>query len=704
MSLADVKTKNIVAYSVLVLVLSVQLVIILAVIFSFIPIKLNSFVQTLLPLYWDQVRPHRQLQFYTVFIIFGIMAQAFGMVFFKKQLEEEGFSKVLWPLVIMQAVWVLIEVTAVFKIFTFGEPLWAKWFLYISLAACLLNTIFWPEFKRGLAAAYQWLAHPREDWLTRHWVDVLIPVGVLILLWPAEIAKVMAHVFVWDYFDNLDAFVMHPGWAYLHGLTIDKDVNCNYSVVIPAILGTVAKYGGGFNYDNVMRLIIIATLAYYLAVWAFLRTWLKSALLAAFGFLLAVKLQMFHWGILPVLWRYPSATPVRYLFDLLPVFFVYKHSVGGREKYLWLAAIASGLMMAYQMEVGLYLTVGLYAYVGILLTLPSTRKKFIHQPRDIRKVLGFLVLPFVAGLALLWMVQGPVVMTTEYWSNSTEFARLFLNGFGSLPYWDGLRDKQFFAFCMGFIIPAVYVLTIMIIGALVYLRQLDAPAMFIIYICVYGLGIYHYFVYRSAVTSYYVVCIPFVFVLCFWVQQIVKPLSQQWRRILLSILVVVTLGCLVTGYLFTVYPNALNMAGLDYAQELAFYKKEFHFEEDSALISRLTAPDEPVALVSSFETKILMEAERKPFFYYFPMVWSEPMAALDFVNTEIITVSRMQKTLGQLENKKPRYVFIEKKLFLGKLPAVDYQHFQALSTLIRYLADRYEPYDQGKYLMALKHK
>ena len=110
---------------------------------------------------------------------------------------------------------------------------------------------------------------------------------------------------------------------------------------------------------------------------------------------------------------------------------------------------------------------------------------------------------------------------------------------------------------MGFIIPAVYVLTIMIIGALVYLRQLDAPAMFIIYICVYGLGIYHYFVYRSAVTSYYVVCIPFVFVLCFWVQQIVKPLSQQWRRILLSILVVVTLGCLVTGYLFTVYPHGM---------------------------------------------------------------------------------------------------------------------------------------------------
>ena len=84
----SVKTYNIVAYSALVLVLSLQAVIILAVIFSFIPIKLNSFVYTLVPLYWDQVRPHRQLQLYAVFILFGTMAQAWGMIFLKKQLQD----------------------------------------------------------------------------------------------------------------------------------------------------------------------------------------------------------------------------------------------------------------------------------------------------------------------------------------------------------------------------------------------------------------------------------------------------------------------------------------------------------------------------------------------------------------------------------------------------------------------------------------
>ncbi len=700
----DVKTKNIVAYSILVLVLSVQVVIILAVIFSFIPIQSNNFVQTLLPLYWDQVRPHRQLQFYAVFILFGIMAQAWGMVFLKKQLQDNNFAGRLWPFVIMNGVWVLIEATVAFKIFIFGSPPWAKWFLYLSLLAWALNNIFWPEFKRLSKHCYYWLAHPANAVLASRLADVMVPVAVIFLLWPPDMTKLLAHVFVWDYFYHLDGMVMFPGWAYLHGLALYKDVSSNYSVLIPAFLSTIAKYCGGFSYENVLRLIIIGTLAYFIAVWAFLRYWLKSTLLAAFGLLLAVKLQMFHWGVVPVIWRYPSATPVRYLFDLLPIFFIYKHADCGREKYLWLAAATGGLMMAYCLEAGIYLMLAFYAYGFMLLTLPSTRTKFFHWPADIRKVLGLIVLPIIAGFALLWMVEGRWVWTGEFWNNTTEISRLFLNGWGSLPVWDGLKDKQFFAFCMGFVIPAVYVLTIMIIGAFLYLRQTDAPQMFIVYVCVYGLGSYHYFIYRSAVTSYYVVCVPFIFVLCFWIRQILKPLRQQLRRMILSVLVVLTFGAWVTGYLFTVYPNALNLAGLDLGPEVDFYKKEFNFEKDAALIDRLTGPDERVPLISSFQTKILMQSQRKPFFYFYPIVWAEPMENLDFKGTELLTVGRMQKTLGQLESEKPTYVFIETKLFSGQLPLSYYQHYQTLTILVRYLAQHYEPVDQGQWLLALKRK
>ena len=52
----------------------------------------------------------------------------------------------------------------------------------------------------------------------------------------------------------------------------------------------------------------------------------------------------------------------------------------GREKYLWLAAGASGLMMAYQHGGGDLFDVGFYAYVFMLLTLPSTREKIFSAP------------------------------------------------------------------------------------------------------------------------------------------------------------------------------------------------------------------------------------------------------------------------------------------------------------------------------------
>ena len=62
------------------------------------------------------------------------------------------------------------------------------------------------------------------------------------------------------------------------------------------------------------------------------------------------------------------------------------------------------------------------------------------------------------------------------------------------------------------------------------------------------------------------------------------------------------------------------------------------------------------------------------------------MENLDFKGTEILTYARMQRTLGQLENQKPEYVFIEKKLYTGQLTKATYEHFQTLTILIRYLA------------------
>ena len=80
-----------------------------------------------------------------------------------------------------------------------------------------------------------------------------------------------------------------------------------------------------------------------------------------------------------------------------------------------------------------------------------------------------------------------------------------------------------------------------------------------------------------------------------------------------------------------------------------------------------------------------------------------PFSSPGFKGTDILTLGRMQKTIGQIEEDKPRYVFIEKKLY-GGLTTEYYQHFQTLFILVQYLSQHYDVSARGQFLLALKRK
>ena len=251
---------------------------------------------------------------------------------------------------------------------------------------------------------------------------------------------------------------------------------------------------------------------------------------------------------------------------------------------------------------------------------------------------------------------------------------------------------------MGFIIPVVYVWTLVHTGTLCFFRKSDWPHIVIAVICVYGLGLYHYFIHRSGVSSYYAVCVPLVMVICFWL----KPLFSSPGRA--AVLAGSILTALITSHLFTYYPNILNLAGHDWAPEKEFYQRSFDFTQDADLIRRLTGAAEPVPLISSFETKILMQAGRKPFFYYFPLIESAHMRTDLFRGTYLHTRPRLEKTLRQLESSRPSHVFVEEKIWRGPGAAL-YQHqHQNLKLLLGYIRQNYEELDKGGYLVALKRK
>jgi hypothetical protein len=699
----DRESLNVVLLAVWSLVEALQLMVIAVFIFSFIPIKPNPFVQTLFPLHQKGVLPEREMLFYRIFVLGAIALQAGVLKIFYPRLKDDKFGGSVIALTAVNVFWLFLQIFAVFKMIVVDVEPWMRGLLYVSLTGAVVTRIFWPEVLMWGGRLYRSVVQMEPSQAWRIAVDIAFPVLVAFLLFVPDLDKVLARMFYRDQFYHLDSLLAAPGWAHLNGLTLNRDVISEYSVTMPIVVSHLARLIGGFNYHNLVVILIGVTIAYYIGLYFLLRRWLGSILIAAFGVLLAIKLQMFHWGVSPLIWQFPSATVIRYCFDLMALYLLWRHCSTGNGRYLWWAAAACGIALGYMFDTGIYLTVTLYAYLAVLLIHPAWRKETFPSRRAVR-VAGLLGLPLVTGFLVLGLVQGPTILSREFWVNAFEFASLFLQGWGSLPMFDGLRERQFFAFFMGFVIPVVYVWTMIFVGALCFLRQIERKNLFVLILCVYGLGLYQYFINRSAVSSYYVVCIPFVCIICFWLTHLSEVFGARWRRALRLVALVAVFCALLTSYLFTYYPNALNLAGMDWGPEKKFYKEEFNFSQDAALIDGLTAPDERVALVSSFETAILIEAKRKPFFYYFPLIESTHMRAAEFRGTYLHTIDRMKKTLLQLEGSKPGYVFIERKLFDHQIPAEYYQYYQTLNILVQYLNAHYTVVDQGKYLTALKRK
>jgi hypothetical protein len=135
-----------------------------------------------------------------------------------------------------------------------------------------------------------------------------------------------------------------------------------------------------------------------------------------------------------------------------------------------------------------------------------------------------------------------------------------------------------------------------------------------------------------------------------------------------------------------------------------YYKINSNFKEDIALIRRYTSGADRVPLISSFEIKMLMDANRQPYFYYFPLIISRPMTMRSLARASIYTQTQMQKTINALEKDKPEYIFIEKLFCARPLPDYIYQEYASLLLLTDYVLKNYEAKDQGKFLLALKRK
>jgi hypothetical protein len=745
----DTTIPNVILCTVLVLMESLQFLIVLVLVFSYFPMTVSDMIHHLFPRHVELVFLKRDMLFFRCWVGAVILGQAVLLTVLRKQLSSPALTRHLRSLCWVEGFWILLMVFSLFKYFVYGYPSWARGLLYMALAGSVMCKLFWNELK--IISKSVLAAQSANSALSAKIADILFPLVIAGLIFVPDLHGVVARMWIGDCLHHMDSTLMGQAWAYINGAKLNVDIYAHYGLGMPIFIALLAKGLGIFSYTGVIGILIWAAIVYFILCYFFLRVWLKSISAAIAGILLAIKWQMFHPGDYPFVFTYPYSTVFRYLFDIVFLYMVLAHIRRANFYYLAAAGGICGLALFHVSDTGIYL---LIAYVFYLCWLAA--EGVANGRRDWKKIVGSSVIclatVFLSAFIFLLIFQGANTWSKDFWEHMAERIQLFLIGHGNLPIYKSLLEGDYTSSLMGFVIPLVYAGIFVATVSLCFMKKIHRSHIMAAVLCVYGLGLYHYYVCRSANTSYYTVCIPFVFVLSWLACQAGRTLGLRYRRSWWGALLGVCAAALLTNHFFLSYPNIFNFSAnpivapavkpviknMDYyfdniprsmpesfklpvnslgetdedlkietdfksdAQLKDYFDSEFAFKEDAALIDRLTPPGQSVPLISSFETRLLMQADRKPFFYYFPMIDSRPMRMRMFPFTSLWTTDRLAVMIKQLEQSKPPYVFMERIMLTSQVPRVYENLYPEMFYILSYLESHYQPYQYGQYLVALK--
>lgn len=664
----EVLTANILFLSVLVFILSLQLLIIIVFIYQFIPLKMDPITQGVPSSLLQFFKPNRNHLFYHDFIAAALCGEAVVLYLFRKLLTSAELISQWQDFLMCETIWVAWQLFAVFKILQYDNPLWARGLLYAGFAAAVLAKIFWPELNIMLINIRRALS--RMEVLPAQWrylPDVLIVVFLFLAIFPCGMQKILIRIALFDNNNHFDQWLMLPLWAFHKGLipAIHLSNPLNWGLIF--WLNGLVQWAGGFNYEHLLQLMVILGIIYYLGFYVLLRCWL-GILPAIFGVLLAVKLQMFHLGVTPISWAYPSEGILREFLDVAVFFNLWLYAKYEQEKFLWLAALLVGFSMSMVFDTGVYVLAGFYGYLVILLFDRGTRLKLIPALRQWRRILGMVFVPWMVFSCCLYAYFGPIAWSQEFLKNNLQQISLWLKGIDYVSFYSCLRDRNFYAFFASFVPPVLYAMGSVLAIGLVFCGRFSREKLLIVPLGVYGLGVYAHFLWHGTINGYYMAPLPLVASLCFWFSEISGALSVFKRRLWGLILIAFTWVGLMTNFLFTYYPNIFNMAGVNWENEKATYLTNDSFDGDANLVQQFTDSNQAVALISNFSTQILIQADRKPFFYS---------------GIPLLSIDDLQELLTELDARKPAAVFVDRSVIVNPQGPMNYLA-QYLKTHYRY--------------------
>ncbi len=745
---------NILILSSLAILTASQAVILLAAVLARVPCPSVLF-STILPEWQDAVRPKWDIWLYILFIAISVGYFVVSWIRFASRISDEATCKALCRHLAVEGVLTFLMASAAFKLVIYDNSPWlAQWSLYVLSAIAIAYKIFGQELHWLSKKAMEQVNKFLHKFPTSPWINALCLLIIVLVIYLPDTKSVVAFMFIGECVHHFDFFIMSPGWASLHGHLPYVGVMSQYGLGVPLVWSYLAKLTGGFDYVHVLNMFMWFVIAYYILVYLFVRQWLGRISFGMMAFLLAFRLQMLHYGVSPLVWTTPSSTPLRFGLDIVWLLCLLMHLRSSRNIFLLAAGCYSGFAIFYMSTTGLCLALSYYFYLVTLWFVPYLRRYYFDT--TLKRWYGVLagVLPAVVATGLFAAALGKDFTSPLFWKHLTEYITFFSHGHagGVLPIYESLKYRHFWASLMGFVMPLTFLATFMYLALRVWQKKENHDVLIVLVLCVYGLVNYQYFVVRSAVTTYYVGSLPFVFISIFWLWRWIMALPQQWHQRILALALVLSAYALVTNHNYISYPNTFNFSrnplvdplviqkwpdrqgyfnhmfknipesdkiavndqgntqedirtedNFKTHQELTeYFKAKTDFTTDVALIDRLTAANDQVAVLSSFETMLLIKANRGPFFYHIPLISSRPMGLRNYPADAAHSPNFLAECLGQLKLQKPRYIFMEKVFLQDKIPQTYLENNANIVGIVKFIKEHYSAAVEGEYLVAMQ--
>jgi hypothetical protein len=691
--------------------------------------------------------------FLRIFILVGVASFILLMRYLLRNKDQKFSSFKYFTLV--QAAIVIVETFFLFKYAIYKYPLWVNGF-YVALGLSAVIKVFSPEVIKFLRRFNERLKDQAPIVNLPLWLTAAGTILLPLIIWVPDVQGAVARMFCGEDFHHIDLLLMSAGWSHMSGNILGVDNVTRYGIGAPVLVSEIAqRLLGRFDYVNTIIVMMVISIIYYWIWFYSLRLILKDTAWAFIAIFLGLRLHFFHVETFPFIFTYPQVTPLRYFCDSLFFLFLILHTQTGRVMWIYGASAISGFAVFWITGEGLYTFATFYILLFIReIYVSMNPASVMHRLKKGQLILA-LGLPLVVLFSCLYMVVGRHIFEWTFWFNQTEFIRFFQAGNLASSMINNLTPPFVDRASLAFLFPVVYLFVLIIFIGRLMQKSIKADGLVIIGAAIFLLISYHYHATISNnMPTYLRNGVIIAMITVYMIKEITASWGKYQQRILKFSCGLLILVMTVTTHQFLLHPNIFNLArnpmthpvvsqvpygrdsyfnhlfisypdafklpinGLGQKEELLvtennfandhqlkeFFASESDYSKDAALIQSLTSADQKVPLVSSFENLILMQAKRRPFFYTYFMVSSQPRRMRKFPTTVLYTQENLMREIKLIESLNPPYIFIEKTYLVSPIPQAYLYDNEDIVDLLEYILAHYEPYKGGEYLVALKRK